>query len=239
MVGIIDGMRAFVAALLVAGAPVIALAQQTPAAPADPAVAAEPVQAMVPVPAERAVSGFVIDVRGSLAKFGQRPATAQELGVTAATLPGPGLGGAIGAHVYPLRLGRVALGVGGEILLARRARQPIDNAGEAEGPLLRSRFFSITPQVSLNFGRRDGWSYASAGLGTASYETWEDTGEMPDRRVRAINYGGGARWFTASHLAFTVDLRFYSVAEGPATAAAPAARPSHRLMVLSAGISVR
>ena len=33
-----------------------------------------------------------------------------------------------GAHVYPLRFGRVTLGVGGEMLVARSSRQPIDSA---------------------------------------------------------------------------------------------------------------
>ncbi len=236
MVGIIIRMRAFIAALLVACAPAFAAAGQLPASPAEPAGPAIPA---IPVPADRPVSGFVIDVRGSLAKFGQRPATAESLGVKAADLPGPGLGGTIGAHVYPLRLGGVALGIGGEMLLARRSRQPIDNAGEDEGPLLRARFFTVAPQVSLNFGHRNGWSYASVGMGNASYETWEDTIDMPDRSVRVINYGGGARWFTSSHFAFTVDLRFYGVSPGLADDVTPVARPRQRLIVLSAGVSVR
>ena len=185
------------------------------------------------------MSGFVVDARGSLAKFGQRPSTAAALGVKSADVPGPGLGGSIGAHVYPLRLGRLALGVGGEVMIARRSRQPIDKAGEDDGPLLKSRFFTFSPQVSMNFGRRNGWSYASVGMGTASYETWAETTDMPDRRVRVINYGGGARWFTSSHLAFTVDLRFYAVSPGLADDVTPVLRPRQRLMVLSAGLSVR
>ena len=235
-------MRAFIAALLVAGAPALAAAWQSPASPAQPAAPASPAQPAIPaipVPAERPVSGFVVDARASLAKFGQRPLTAASLGVNAADAPGPGLGGSIGAHLYPLRVGRIALGIGGEVLLARRSRQPIDAAGEDKGPLLKARFFTFSPQVSMNFGHRNGWSYASVGMGTASYETWADTTDMPDRRVRAINYGGGARWFTSSHLAFTVDLRFYAVSPGLADTITPVARPRQRLMVLSAGASVR
>ncbi len=222
---IIGGMRAFVAALLVAGAPALALAQQAPAPP--------------DLPESRPVSGFVVDVRGALAKFGQRPLTAAALGVTAADLPGPGFGASIGAHVYPLRFGRVALGVGGEMLLARRSRQKVDTAGEPIGAELQSRVYTLAPQVSGNFGHRNGWSYVSAGIGTASFETWPADEEQPDRRVRVINYGGGARWFTSSHLAFTVDLRFYAVSPGLADDITPTERPRARLMVLSAGLSVR
>lgn len=174
-----------------------------------------------------------------LAKFGQRPETAAALGVNADDVPGPGFGVSAGAHVYPLRLGRVALGVGGEVMLARRGRQPIDASGEPDGPALTSRLLTFSPQVSANFGNRNGWSYVSLGMGTASFETWASEGENPDRRVRSINYGGGARWFMSSRLAFTIDLRFYAVPPGPADEANPIARPRARLMVLSAGVSAR
>jgi len=222
--------------MLVAGAPAMASAQQTP--PPPPAPPAPQTQIIPAPPLERPISGFVVDARGAVAKFGQRLTTAQALHVETADLPGPGLGGAIGAHVYPFRLGRIAFGVGGEILFSTRSRQPLDDKEEPDGPLLHSRFTSLAPQISLNFGHRNGWSYASAGMGTARFETWADTAKMPDRKVRAINYGGGARWFMASHLAFTVDLRFYAVSPGPA-AKKLIERPRQRLMVLSAGISVR
>jgi hypothetical protein len=225
-------MRALAAALLLAGAPGFAFAQQTPpAAPIPPSVAE-------PVIRDRPVSGFVIDARGVFAKFGQRPLTAEALGVTPAELPGPGLGGSLGAHVYPLRLGRVALGAGGEALLARRSRQPVDTAGEPSGPNLNARLFTIAPHVSLNFGNRSGWSYVSTGMGSASFETWPETEDSPGRRVRAIHYGGGARWFRSPHLAFTIDLRFYAISPGLTTDTL-AERPRQRLMLLSAGISVR
>ena len=191
------------------------------------------------MPESLPVSGFVVDARGALAKFGQRPLTAAALGVAPADVPGPGFGASLGAHVYPVRLGRVAFGIGGEVLLARRSRQRIDAAGEPVGAELQSRLYTLSPQISGNFGHRNGWSYLSAGVGTASFETWPDDQENPDRRVRVINYGGGARWFTSSHLAFTIDLRFYAVSPGLADEATPTARPRARLMVISAGVSVR
>src|SRR5688572_5882346 len=130
---IIVAMRAFAVALLIAGAPGLAFAQQIPPPPSPPPAP--------PVFVERPVSGFVIDARGLLAKFGQRPDAAQALGVAADDLPGPGLGGVIGAHVYPLRLGPMAIGAGAEIMLARRSKRPVDQSGEPNGPELRARAF--------------------------------------------------------------------------------------------------
>lgn len=184
------------------------------------------------------MSGFVIDARGLIGKFGRRAITAGSLGVNATDLPGPGLGGTLGAHVYPLRIGPVAIGLGAEVMLAQRGRQAVDAAGAPAGPPLKARAFSIAPQLSLNFGHRNGWSYVSGGMGPASFETWPETSERPDRQVRAINYGGGARWFSSPHLAFTVDLRFHAMAPGLATATL-AERPRQRLMMLGVGVSVR
>lgn len=224
-------MRAFAAALLIAIAPAAALAQQ-PTPPTEPQITAPPVLR------ERPVRGIVVDARGSLAKFGLRQETAAALGAATADLPGPGLGFTIGAHAYLVPLGKTVLGVGGEMMLARRSRQKVDALGEPDGPLFKSRAFSLSPQVSLNFGRASGWSYVSAGMGATSWETWNDAGECPDRRARGLNYGGGARWFARAHLAFSMDLRFYHMPAAEATATAPA-RPGQRLMILSAGVSFK
>ena len=223
-------MRAFAVALLVAGAPGLAFAQQIPPPPSPPPAP--------PVYVERPVSGFVIDARGVVAKFGQRPATAEALGVNTGDLPGPGFGGVAGAHVYPIRLGPIAIGIGAEIMVARRSKQPLQSSAAPLGPELRTRAFSMAPQISLNFGHRNGWSFVSGGIGVASFETWAGTSAMPERRVRGINYGGGARWFTSPHLAFTADLRFYAMPIGPASGTL-AERPRQRLMMLSVGVSVR
>jgi hypothetical protein len=98
----------------------------------------------------------------------------------------------------------------------------------------------LSPQVSLNFGSRDGWSYLSAGLGLASFTTERKDAPVADAdsRTRALNYGGGARWFAREHLAFCFDLRFYKV--NPQDAAP--GRPGYggrRIMTFSAGISIK
>ena len=59
---------------------------------------------------------------------------------------------------------------------------------------------------------------------------------------KTVNYGGGARWFFKNHLAFSVDVRWYSIAEGPLTTSDVVPRliqPKTTLMVLSGGISLK
>jgi hypothetical protein len=99
---------------------------------------------------------------------------------------------------------------------------------------------AITPQVSLNFGKRNGWSYVSGGIGWASHasELQEDPFADSDSRRTAINYGGGARWFATPHVAFTFDLRFYAIGAQEATTLRPAVAKT-TVMVVSAGIGLR
>lgn len=223
-------MRAATLALLLTGAPGLAFAQQPPAA--QPQTTAEPVLR------ERPVRGIVIDARGAFGGYGVRAATATALAVTSADLPSPGLGFSAGAHLL-LPIGRrISLGAGAEMMLTQRSRRKLDEDGEATGPSLKTRAYSLSPQVSLNFGRAAGWSYVSGGMGTMSFETWNDAGERPDRRLRGINYGGGARWFSSPHVAFSIDLRFYRMPLAAATGTDPE-RAAQRLIVISAGISLK
>ena len=122
-------------------------------------------------------------------------------------------------------MGRVALGIGGEWLLSRGSKtlDPVEEGG-ASGPTVTTRFSVLSPQVSLNFGGRDGWSYVSGGIGWAKFTTeLEDApvAEAPGALV-PINYGGGARWFAKEHLAFTFDLRFYRIDAQEASTGRPA-----------------
>jgi hypothetical protein len=187
------------------------------------------------------IARFVVDARGTLARFKEDAAVAAALNVTAKNLPTRGLGLAVGAHWYPLRGRRVTLGLGGEMLLARDSRTaPPASGSSADGPTVSTRFSAITPQLSLNFGKRDGWSYISGGVGLAKLGAERADAPFaadPDR-VRALNYGGGARWFSRPHLAFSFDVRFYTVNAQPAAAPRPA-YPRSKMMVISAGVSMR
>ena len=186
------------------------------------------------------IQPFVADVRLTLARFKADAGIASAIGVTTDNLPTRGLGIVLGAHWYPLRGSKVTLGIGGEFLRAKDTRtlEPVTE-GAAEGPTVETRLSSVAPQVSLNFGRKDGWSYISGGIGSASLAA-----ERMDRpvgagsRARTINYGGGARWFTNTHLAVSIDLRFYSVAAQPATTTRPG-YPQSKMMVISGGIGLR
>lgn len=194
-----------------------------------------------PIP-EEPIDRFVFDARGVLARFKANNPIADLLGVAPVDLPTRGLGLTVGGHVYPVRRRNFALGLGGEVLLranASRTQAPATEDGP-DGPTVVTRLTAISPQVSLNFGKRHGWSYLSGGMGWASFtsETDESPFDGSESRPSAINYGGGARWFTGKHVAFSLDLRFYGVRAQEASIGRPAF-PSMRVMVFSAGISAR
>jgi hypothetical protein len=208
-------------------------------------VAAVPAFAQEPAPPpllEEPIAPFVFDVRATLARFTQDPLSAAAVGVQPVDLPTRGLGLAAGAHFYPVRTRNFALGLGGEILLRARASRTIPPAVEngPDGPTVVTRMTAVSPQVSLNFGKRDGWSYLSGGIGWANFTTelQDDPFENPESSPRAINYGGGARWFAKKHVAFTFDLRFYAISAQPATLLRPQFS-SVTVMVFSAGVSLR
>jgi hypothetical protein len=188
------------------------------------------------------IGPFVIDARGLLARFKANGAIAGALDVESTDLPTRGLGLVVGAHVYPIRKRNFALGLGGEILLRARATRTAAPAVEdgPDGPTVVTRMSGFAPQLSLNFGKRNGWSYLSGGLGKGSFVTeLEDSPfEDPESQPRAISYGGGARWFARKHVAFTLDLRFYKLGLQEATLDRPAF-PAMTVMIFSAGVGIR
>lgn len=144
--------------------------------------------------------------------------------------------------MYPFRIGVVTVGVGGEVMTSRRGRtlEPETEDGP-EGPTVTTRFSAVSPQLSFNFGRSEGWSYISGGLGWSTFTVErEDATALADDtpRRKTINYGGGARWFAKEHLALSVDLRFYAVSPQEATATAPG-MPRMTLMVFNVGVSFK
>ena len=198
------------------------------------------------------LGGFVVDARGVWESFGEDAVVASILGVTPVNLPTRGLGIALGAHWYPVRLKAVTVGLGAEFMTARgkRTLEVEEDDGEDPDeepdptpvvrPTVSTRLTSLSPQLSLNFGRKNGWSYISGGIGVGNFtaETVELPVGEPAGRPRVFHYGGGARWFTKKHLAISVDLRFYTINEQPPAIGRPAF-PRTRVMVISAGIAVR
>jgi hypothetical protein len=187
---------------------------------------------------------FAADFRGAFARHKTEPSVATDLGVAPANLPGRSFGLVGGAHVYPLRGHKVTLGLG-NVVIARGSRTletVADDpaAAPVKGPTVRRHFTAISPEVSLNFGHRNGWSYVSGGMFGRSklYLERADTPAVSPPYRKTLNYGGGARWFTTDHVAFSVDFRWYSVAEQPA-AAGLIAQPRTTLLVLSGGIAIK
>jgi hypothetical protein len=194
------------------------------------------------VPAEaRPIGRFVADVRGTFPKFKQDPLIATGISVTTANLPVRAYGFVVGAHFYPARVGIVTFGVGGEMAMARRSHTLAAASATADpGPTVNSRFRALSPQVSFNFGARDGWSYISGGIGTSKFTAERKDAPLPPQESgsKTINYGGGARWFSKKHIAFSVDLRFYAINPQLATSTRPAA-PRMTLWAFSVGAAFK
>lgn len=196
----------------------------------------------------RPVGPFVVDTRVSFARYGKDPILASSEGLTAERLPTGGLGIEIGAHVYPLSLGKVRLGLGGSINWSRGRKTPVDSNGQPAGEQVEARLAFFSSQVSLNFGKRDGWSYISGGLGwtTRQYQLTGTAGTSStsttevNPKLATINYGGGARWFAKKHFGYTFDVRFYRVSALALTNGnVEYAIPASRRLVLSIGTSFK
>lgn len=201
---------------------------------------------------------YVIDVRGATS------AIPQDAGffppVPAGTsVPLRGSGIEVGAHVYLMRFGPARLGIGASALRVRRVTSPEPpasgstsaTAAAATRPDVDATLVAFAPQLSLNFGSAEGWSYVSAGVGRAQLTTGTSafggggsgTSMTPARSVdsgirSSTNVGGGARWFAKTHFAFSFDVRFHLVSAGAVEGTA-AATPRTMLVVASAGISLR
>ena len=164
---------------------------------------------------------------------------------SAAFVPSRGFGLDLGAHVYVVRLGPARLGLGANVVMLRStATEPLAPA-DADGTddilpaqRLTLNLRTVAPQVSFNFGSRDGWSYLSAGMGIGSISTHVEgaaTAERRSGRLRSINFGGGARWFLNPRMAIGFDIRAHSLA----AAGGESPTPRARAVAVSAGLSLR
>ncbi len=189
------------------------------------------------------IAPFVVDLRGAYGRHKAEPSVASDLDVEPGNLPSRTFGIVAGAHVYPLRSSKVTLGLGGNMVWLR-GNKTIETKN-ADGttttsPTVRRYFSTISPEISINFGHRNGWSYISGGFFGQS-KLYLDRADAPAGSApyrSTVNYGGGARWFNLDHMAFSVDFRWYSVSEQPA-AAGVVAQPRTTLLVLSGGVSFK
>jgi hypothetical protein len=182
----------------------------------------------------------VVDLQGLVPTFpNDSTQLADSRGLSVTELPGAGLGIRAGAHVYFVKFKGITLGIGGEVLRGTSSSTPADpTAGLVP---VDERLTSVASQVSFNFGSGHGWSYLSGGIGRSRWslhpagapETSADNESLP-----TTNYGGGARWFAKTHLAFSLDARIYEIQPGTAIGDRPGS-PRTRLFVFGAGISVK
>jgi hypothetical protein len=204
-------------------------------------------------PVEELIPRLVADLQGS---WGGLPASEGWVPEVPATTPIPnrGFGIAFGAHVYPLRFGKVTFGAGVSVMTSRGTGDPSGVVisttgttvvtGEATLPVVKTRTTSVEPQLSINFGHRFGWSYLSAGYGPVRIDSSASAigtlpaAAAPDRWNPALNFGGGARWFMKQHLGANFDVRFTKLSSRAATATAPFAKRA-QIVNLLVGISLQ
>src|SRR5581483_5864965 len=201
-------------------------------AAASPALAQEPPPKIGP---------FVVDLHATVPRFPtDNLQLAESRGMQITELPGVGFGVQLGAHVYVFKWKAVTVGLGGEFAASRATSTP-PAGSDATLRAATETFKTIAPELSLNFGTGHGWSYISGGIGTSTWSIVPDAQEpLPadTDRVRTVNYGGGARWFAKSHLAFSFDVRFYQIDPGAPSFGYPGS-PRTTLLVIGAGVSVK
>ena len=167
------------------------------------------------------------------------------------SFPGRDWGLSAGATVYPFRLGLVTFGAGASVIVGKGSSESLTittgsgaTATTRVTPVVHTGITSLVPQVSINFGRKLGWSYLSAGLGVSKVTSRADAVgttpaiEVPEAWNSALNFGGGARWFMKPHLGAGFDVRFVKLGSRSATATLPAAKRT-QVWNISAGISIQ
>lgn len=181
---------------------------------------------------------FVVDAQVAFPLLKQNTLTATTLDTTPDNLPSHGFGFRWGAHFYPIRTGGFALGGGAELLLTKASHQETDELGKPIGLKIDRRFQGFSGQLTLNFGKKEGWSYITAGMGPLAFDTYVSGNEPDGLHSTTLNYGFGARWFNFDHLAFSLDMRFYATKPANATNIV-GARERQTVLVLSAGVSIK
>ena len=166
-------------------------------------------------------------------------------------LPGRNWGLSTGATVYPFRVGLITFGAGASVIIGKGSGESLTitsgsgaTATTRVTPVVHTGITSLAPQLSINFGRKQGWSYLSAGLGVSKVTSRADAVgstpavEMPEAWNSALNFGGGARWFMKPRLGAGFDVRFVKLASRSATATLPSAKRT-QMWNISAGISIQ
>jgi hypothetical protein len=182
---------------------------------------------------------FVIDAHGVLPKFPKDEQLSASRGLQLGDLPGAGLGVDLAAHLNFFKWRAITFGIGGEAMTSRSKTESPSPA--TLGRVVTEKFRTLNSQLSFNFGTGHGWSYISGGIGRSIWSLiaeGQPTLAVDEEPLKTINYGGGARWFAKTHLAFSFDVRFHAINPGTASAGYPPS-PRTTLLVIGAGVSVK
>jgi len=189
---------------------------------------------------------YVLDVRGTTVALPEGAAFLPPVSITA-LVPSRAFGVDAGGHLYIANWRHARVGVGASVLVAR---------GTALDVNITERI--VAPQLSLNWGTANGWSYLSTGAGPGHVESHRVTPASTNTsgastsspaassspidavtvNVLAINFGGGARWFISRRMAVGFDIRLHKIGSGTAKPTG-AATPGAMLLAASAGLSFR
>ncbi|MGE3576885.1 MAG: hypothetical protein AB7I25_00390 [Vicinamibacterales bacterium] len=174
---------------------------------------------------------WVLDLRGVTVSLPSDPAFLPGL-PAGSVVPGRGFGFDGGARWFWRRLGPSRLGLGLDATWARGT-----TPGSATLPRVVETFVRAAPDLSFNFGGRNGWSYLSLGAGVARIAgsatlAGRALDPVTSGAILAIHGGAGARWFTTDRLAVGFDVRLHQLQAGDRT-------PATMRFAASVGLSVR
>ena len=190
-------------------------------------------------PPQEPIGLYVIDLQGSLVPFSRNVELAENRELNPPDTPGAGAGYQVGAHVYPFRWHVITFGIGASFHSSLADQRPGERSPNPDGPTLRKRFTAVAPQLSFNFGGRDGWSYLSGGIMPSRLSLFPLNTESPEQKTSGtLNYGGGVRWFINDRVAFSIDLRLYAISPIEQVGDTPGS-PRMTQMTLNVGASFR
>src|SRR2546428_2747202 len=169
----------------------------------------------------------VVDGQGNVPRFPQDPLLADSRGISLTELPGAGLGGQLGVHLYFFKFKAMTVGVGGQTIVAQ-AKQTPPKEVQDQIKAVTEKFRSLGAQLSLNFGSGTGWSYLSGGIGRSNWSIVPEGRKLlpgDEEVLKTINYGGRAPRFAESHPPLRLPRRLYAIHPGGAPLPRPRRRP--------------
>ena len=189
---------------------------------------------------------FVVDAHAATVGLPQAEGWVPDVAADS-DFPGRNWGVSVGATAYPFKAGIFTFGVGASLITGKGKGESLTIGSGTTArvtPVVHTAITSLAPQISINFGRKLGWSYISAGLGRSRVTSFSDAvgstagTAAPEGWSQALNFGGGARWFMKPHLGAGFDVRFVKLSSRAATATAAGGKRT-QLWNISAGISIQ